>query len=150
MTSLYASVPQTFDPDDLLPEDELLDGIIKSVEPWAGTKYGTSEPETKAKITCEATEGEYAGKIADTIVKPSLHEKATLTPWFAAVTGITPKAGDRHDIKTLMEGKPCRFMVKYRHTTQGGVFPGIESIKAPKAPRRQRPPVDEDDDLAGA
>lgn len=139
-------------------EFELIDpdqyeAVIDRLEEFHGTKYQSTEPQLQVKMVWRiTTPGEFEGKMVDRIVSPSLNEKATLYPFFKAVTGITPEPGQRYDLEAHMVGKPCRIVVEDYTNQRGQTFSRVSAVLPPRKARKAAPVVtdDDDDDLADA
>jgi hypothetical protein len=158
---------------ELLPEGTwLLE--IESLEPFAGTKFGTNEPQPSVKINYlvvnDPMNGEWAGERIDQItalVKNMANPNAGLHKVWKAATGETPQEGVNYKLKVGLVGKRVMANVIHRVNGQGYTWPRITSLAPPpQAQPRQRgraapaaaqpaapPPAaddDDDDDLAGA
>lgn len=134
-----------------LIEPDQYEAVVDRIEEFQGTKYQSTEPQLQAKIVWQIVGGEFDGKHVDRIVSPSLNEKATLYPFFKAVTGITPEPGQRYDIEALMVGKPCRIVVEDYTNQRGQTFSRVATVLPPRKARTARPapvtvPADDEDD----
>jgi hypothetical protein len=158
---------------ELLPEGTWL-LQIESLEPFAGTKYGTNEPQPSVKINYivvnDPMNGDWAGEHVDQIaplVKNMANPNAKLHDIWKAATGETPQEGVSYKLKAGLVGKRVMANVIHRVNGQGYTWPRITSLAPPpQAQPRQRgraapaaaqpaapPPAaddDDDDDLAGA